>query len=694
MKSKEKKNGKLFVLVAGVVAATIIVLNLIQIITISTQTKGAIKKSSLVEYENFAEAYSTIVSTTLEKYFAHLDFYTNADIVKTGDNDAIINWLRKNEPNREKTIDYVAWVDNKGGFYSDLGTSTNVSERDYFQAIMRQGKDTFIDNPVTSKVTGKTVIHICKAAKVNGRTVGFFCGVLDFKGMAILLENVHLDKGDVSLFSSNGDLICTSGNFDTLKSNLEKGGEEVVSMLNKLADETSRGNNGIMETAGGSKINIYHPIEHTQWFLTIMMDEAEMIETATTVMRYMVIGGIALIVIIIALVVLVVYNSLKPLQNVENIIMGIASGEADLTKRIDYHANNEIGRVVKGFNLFSEKLQTIVREIKFSKDGLVQSGESLDLCTQDTTAAIDQILNNINSTTQQINNQTNSVSETAGAVNQIASNIESLNNMIENQTSAVTEASAAVEEMIGNISSVNNSVSKMAMEFEGLGQKVMAGVHKQEDVNDRIQVIESESKALQEANMVISSIAEQTNLLAMNAAIEAAHAGEAGKGFSVVADEIRKLSETSSSQSKTIGEQLKNITESIDGMVEASMDARQSFTEVSDSLTSTTNLVREIKNAMLEQGEGSKQISIALNSMNDSSNQVKNASREMAEGNKQILEAVRTLQDASGTMRHGVEEMSSGAEKINSTGKALADISGDMDVLIRKMGAQVDQFKV
>ena len=36
MKSKEKKNGKLFVLVAGVVAATIIVLNLIQIITIST----------------------------------------------------------------------------------------------------------------------------------------------------------------------------------------------------------------------------------------------------------------------------------------------------------------------------------------------------------------------------------------------------------------------------------------------------------------------------------------------------------------------------------------------------------------------------------------------------------------------------------------------------------------------------------
>lgn len=692
--TESKKNGRLFVLVAGVVAAAIIILNLLQIFIISTESRKTIMKESLSEYQNFAEAYSTIVSATLEKYFANLDYYINADVVQSGNTPSIVSWLRANAFKRDKDLDYVAWVDNTGEFYSDKGSQTNVTERDYFQGIMRQGADTFIDNPVTSKVTGKTVVHICRAAKVNGRTIGFFCGVIDFKNMAVLLENIHLDKGDVSLFSSEGELICTSGDFETLKSNLEKGGNDVVEMLHVLTDEISKGRSGVYESDRGRKMNVYHPVTYTPWFLTIMMDKAEMIDTAIKVKNYMIAGGVILILVIIALVIVVVYRSLEPLQNVENIIMDIASGDADLTKRINYKANNEIGRVVSGFNQFSEKLQTIIAEIKTSKDGLLDSGESLKECTQDTTAAITQILANINSTSRQINCQMNSVSETAGAVNEIASNIESLNRMIEAQTSAVTEASAAVEEMIGNINSVNSSVSKMAIEFDGLGEKVMIGVRKQEDVNSRIQVIESESKALQEANMVISSIAEQTNLLAMNAAIEAAHAGEAGKGFSVVADEIRKLSETSSSQSKTIGEQLKNITESIDGMVSASMEARQSFTEVSESLDSTSNLVREIKNAMMEQGEGSKQISIALNSMNDSSNEVKNASQEMAEGNKQILEEVRNLQNASEDMRHGVEEMSQGASKINSTGASLSSISEDMEDLIQKMGEQVDQFKV
>ena len=97
---------------------------------------------------------------------------------------------------------------------------------------------------------------------------------------------------------------------------------------------------------------------------------------------------------------------------------------------------------------------------------------------------------------------------------------------------------------------------------------------------------------------------------------------------------------------------------------------------------------------MLEQGEGSKQISIALNSMNDSSNQVKNASAEMAVGNRAILDEVRNLQDATFSMKTGMEEMSAGATKINETGAALSSLAKDMDESIRKIGEQVDQFKV
>mgnify|MGYP002624365586 FL=1 len=689
-----KRNGKLYLVVAGTVAAAILILNVIQILVISKLMRSTMKDESLVEYQQFADSYSDVVALTLEKYFAHLDFYVNADVVKTRSTPQIVEWLRENEALRDRSMDYVAWVDNDGEFFSDVGTHTNVVERDYFQGIMRQGKDEFIDNPVTSKATGKTVVHICRAAKVNGKTVGFFSGVVNFNNLSSLLDAVNLDKGDVSLFSSKGDLICTSGNFDTLQSNLEAGGAEAKQMLTDIASATGRGIVGVYETRGGKTVNIYRPIKHTPWFLTLMMDSSEILATAITVGHYMLAGSIILMVVIILLVVIIIYGSLKPLDNVERTIVNIASGDADLTKRIDYQANNEIGRIVDGFNLFASKLQSIISAMKDSKNDLVASGESLSACSQDTSSAITQILANIKSLDSFVNVQSTSVHQTAGAVNEIASNIESLNHMIESQASSVTQASAAVEQMIGNINSVNNSVSKMAEGFEDLEHKVVTGVQKQEDVNSRIQVIETESKALQEANAVISGIAEQTNLLAMNAAIEAAHAGEAGKGFAVVADEIRKLSETSTSQSKTIGEQLKTITDSIDGIVSASMAAQKSFAEVSQGISETTNLVHEIKNAMAEQGEGSKQISVALNAMNDSSNQVKNSSYEMSEGNKAILEEIKSLQDSTFSIKSAMDEMAVGAEKINETGVALSTLSNAVGDSISKIGEQVDQFKV
>lgn len=696
--SKMKKEKHLLTRILLIVAATILIINTFQVIFIAERTKKITNQQIESDYTDLTKSYASQVVFKLSEYKTALDFYVNSDVAQTGDTEEIAGWLRTTTSKRNKMFDYVAWVDETGKFQADNGNETFVTQRDYYQAIVKNGADEFIDNPATSLITGKTIIHVCRAVKHGGKNIGFFTGIVSMETINKLVKDITVgETGIATLFSGNGKVISTSGDLGKMETlAADKANNDVKNHIQTNSTSEYAGHFWNRDSHGHKQFNIFSGISGTQWSLVIIIEGAQIFRIANEIILYMGIAATILAVTLILVLSLCVVSIMKPLGVVEKTLQSISSGNADLSKRISVktNADNEIGRLASGFNTFVEKLQHIIIAMKQTKTELVAAGTKLNDSTEDTAASITQIIANIESMTGNIGTQSESVAQTASAVNQIASNIESLNKMIENQSASVTEASAAVEEMIGNINSVNNSVTKMAEEFNQLEQKAADGVQKQDDVNARIQVIETESQALQEANTVISNIAEQTNLLAMNAAIEAAHAGEAGKGFSVVADEIRKLSETSSSQSKTIGEQLKKITDSIQEMVTASQEAGISFSSVSSGINMTNNLVQEIKNAMQEQGEGSKQISIALNCMNDSTSEVRTASSEMSEGNKTILEEIKVLQNATLSMKEGMEEMNIGAKKINETGSNLSSISENMKSSITKIGDEVDQFQV
>ena len=615
----------------------------------------------------------------------------------------------------------LAFYSEKGICIRPDGTYVDVSEVEFFIETL-SGKRWVIDPlPKSFMIEGASDDTIMfysipvYSSKNPSKTIGILSSIVNGSDVYNLSESILIGKNShPRIISTTSGMTIGPTTYDGLTE------EEITAMQvsggvvdtsdapeddtpktpwDLMMDSVIAGKSGfeiVTEPATNEKkVVSYEPVgDESGWAVLCAAPYNEYFESLTKVTRVIVISMILAIIIVITTSMILISILIKPLGYVKTTINDISTGDADLTKRIDISLNDEIGDVVIGFNKFTEKLQTIIAQVKKSRDTLGEAGGVLDFSTQNTSTSIEEILTSIDSVHNQINNQSKSVQQTAGAVNEIASNIESLGSMIEKQSSQVSDASAAIEQMIGNIKSVNNSMEKMSDSFDELANSAQTGIQMQLNVNTIIEDIKNQSETLQDANSAIAAIAEQTNLLAMNAAIEAAHAGEAGKGFSVVADEIRKLSETSSSQSKTIGNQLNNIKDSIDNVVSASEESSRAFQSVTSKIADTEQLVHQIQAAMEEQNTGSLHISNALHSMNDSTIEVKTASVEMSQGNKAILEEVQNLQDATGIMQTSVEEMTHGAKKIEETGLALRDISERMKLSIDEIGGQIDKFKV
>ena len=591
----------------------------------------------------------------------------------------------------------IGFYDLDGNGFTADGRAINLKRAYIDNAAV--GKTTITDpavNPITN------VLFQIYAAPVyddNKKIIG--CISLNIYGdvLSKTIESISFGESDthIQVISRTTGHTIASNNFEQVTSfqNVNDDADESVKPVLARVMNGETGHQVFGLPGGGNKmIAAFCPIPGTDWSVFGACQYEDFYSEIETMKSAIYILSIIMIAVAFCAVGAAMSISLKPLKTVKAAIEDVASGEADLTKRIKKRGNDEVSDVVVEFNRFMEKLHEIIAQIKDSNKNLGGAGVSMQDSAQDTAASITQIIANIQSMRGQIGNQTKSVDQTAAAVNQIASNIESLERMIEGQSSGVTQASAAVEEMIGNISSVNQSVEKMAASFKSLEENTQSGIVKQQAVDEQIRSIENQSAMLQEANQAISAIAEQTNLLAMNAAIEAAHAGDAGKGFAVVADEIRKLSETSGSQSKTIGEQLNKIQESIEAVVKASADSNQAFSSVSEQINDTDQLITQIRSAMQEQQEGSTQIIDDLQSMNNSASEVGAAASEMSEGNQMILREVSALQEFTRAMNGSMEEMSIGAEKINETASALTTIAADVKDSIDQIGGQIDQFKV
>jgi methyl-accepting chemotaxis protein-1 (serine sensor receptor) len=260
------------------------------------------------------------------------------------------------------------------------------------------------------------------------------------------------------------------------------------------------------------------------------------------------------------------------LNEVVRVLSALANG--DLTQRITADYSGTIGQLKDDANATSEKLATIIEDVRNAADALTSASEQ--------------------------------VSQTAQSLSQSASE----------QASGAERTSASVEQMSASVAqNTENAKVTDGMAAKSAKEAVEGG--------DAVTQTAVAMKQIAAKIGIVDDIAYQTNLLALNAAIEAARAGEHGKGFAVVAAEVRKLAERSQVAAKEIGELAV-------GSVTVSDKAGKLLAEMIPSIRKTSDLVQEITAASEEQTSGLAEISAAMSQLNQTTQQNASASEELA----------------------------------------------------------------
>jgi twitching motility protein PilJ len=230
----------------------------------------------------------------------------------------------------------------------------------------------------------------------------------------------------------------------------------------------------------------------------------------------------------------------RSLQNNIGEFLGVAMdvSQGNLTRRGKI-SNDELGSVVDAFNLMTDEIGIILKDVSKVADQVNRRAQVMNAASSQIVQGAQSQANEANTARVQAEGVTESIRQMASGAAQNAQTAQ--------QTLQASQAGqVAVQDTRNGLDNIRTQMVDLAAGIQGLSVR---------------------SNEISDVVKTIGGIASQTNLLALGAALEAAGAGDAGLRFMAVADGVRKLAEDAASSAQRVAALIKSVQAEIQGLV-------------------------------------------------------------------------------------------------------------------------------
>ncbi|KQB02279.1 chemotaxis protein [Vibrio metoecus] len=584
--------------------------------------------------------------------------YTRADAISSTAAKGISDWIsiRKSissafnsHIDAQDVVPYLQQARNAGGF-DDIfyGTTQGAMfrshpernradydpcTRPWYKDAASAGKQ-IITTAYSDAITGALLVTIAEPIRVNGSMSGVV-------GADVLIDQLIADVISMDAGKEAQTMLIDGQDGSFLahpdKSLLLKPVTTLSSALDMRTIERAAQQGELLALSlnGVDKFFFFAAVPETPWYFAIQMDSRTEFAAHAELLTGLITTALLITVIVVAIVSWLVSFLFRDLGRVSKALQEIASGDADLTQRLEPRSDDEVGQLASNFNTFVGNMHTMVLKLSQVSAALSQQAKV-------TAAQAEERSSRIRLQQDEINMVATAINEMAAATQEIAGNAD---HTAQNSSEAVT----ACVHGSGQVGQTQRSIQSLAEEVQ-----VATAV---------IQELEAHGHQISTILSTIQNIAEQTNLLALNAAIEAARAGEQGRGFAVVADEVRVLSQRTHASTKEIQQMIETLQATTGKAVGIMDDSRRlADTSVTDANEASVSL---------------EQIHKTVERISDMATQIASAAEEQASVTSEITRNTVGIRDVSNDL---AQEAHSAAEQATQ----LSELSHELEQEIRR----------